>query len=129
MRTAKQRRDSIRSDAQDVTTIKTINFTNVKKLKTDGKRPKIWSASNFDLNYSFIVTERHNPLIEFDELRRTRAAVGYNYAPQPLYLEPFKKLINQSRSGSLLSRISISILFRRSYHSGLMYSASSALPA
>ena len=90
---SKEDRDSIRNDAQDVTTIKTLNFTNVKKIKTDGKRPKIWSVSNFDLNYSFILTERHNPLIEHDELRRTRAAIGYNYAPQPKYLEPFKKII------------------------------------
>ena len=79
--------------SQDVTTIKTINFTNVKKIKTDGKKPKLWSVSNFDFNYSYIITERHNPLIENDELRRTRGAIGYNYAPQPKYLEPFKKLI------------------------------------
>ena len=26
-------------------------------------------------------------------MRRTRGAVGYNYAPQPKYLEPFKNLI------------------------------------
>ncbi len=89
----KYERDSIKSLSQDVTTIKTINFTNVKKIKTDGKRPKPWSVSNFDFNYSYIITERHNPLIENDELRRTRGAVGYNYAPQPKYLEPFKKMI------------------------------------
>ena len=86
-------KDSIRSDAQDITTIKTLNFTNVKKLKLDGKRPKIWSISNIDLNYSFIETEQHNPLIELYQMRRTRAAVGYNYAPQARYIEPFSRLI------------------------------------
>lgn len=89
----KEERDAIKELAEDVTTIKTLNFTNVKKLKTDGKRPKIWSLSNIDLNYSYILTEKHNPLIENDELRRTRAAVGYNYAPQPKFIEPFKRLI------------------------------------
>ena len=86
-------KDSIRNDAQDITTIKTLNFTNVKKIKTDGKRPKIWSVTNFDLNYSYIQTQQHNPLIENYEIRRTRGAIGYNYAPQPRYLEPFKRLI------------------------------------
>lgn len=86
-------KDSIRSNAQDVTTIKTVNLTNAKKVKTDGKRPKIWSVSNFDFNYSYIETKRHNPLIENDLLRRTRGAIGYNYAPQPRFVEPFKKLI------------------------------------
>ena len=90
-------RDSIRSSAQDITTIKTINLTNVKKIKTDGKRPKVWSASNFDFNYSFIKISTHNPLIEKDEMRRTRGALGYTYAPQSRPFEPFKNLI-KSRS-------------------------------
>ncbi len=86
-------KDSIRQNAQDITTIKTVNFTNVKKIKTDGKQPKIWSATNFDLNYSYIETQQHNPLIDNYEMRRTRAALGYNYALQPKYVEPFKYLI------------------------------------
>jgi cell surface protein SprA len=89
----KPERDAIKTTAQTVTSIKTLNFTNVKKIKTNGKRPKLWSLSNIDLNYSYIITTHHDPLIENDELRRTRAAIGYNYAPQPKYLEPFKRLI------------------------------------
>ncbi len=87
------KRDSIKNDAQDVTTIKTINLTNVRKLKTDGKRPKPWSITNFDFNYSYIQTLSHNPLIERDEMRRTRGAIGYTYAPQVRPFEPFKKMI------------------------------------
>lgn len=90
---AADKKDSIRNDAQDITTIKTINLTNVRKLKTDGKKPKIWSVTNFDFNYSYTQTVSHNPLIEKDELRRTRGAIGYSYAPQVKPLEPFKKLI------------------------------------
>ncbi|MFM2338480.1 MAG: cell surface protein SprA [Bacteroidota bacterium] len=87
----KQLKDSMRNDAQDVTTIKTINFTNVRKLKTNGKKPMPWSLSNFDLNYSYIQTLTHNPLIEREELRRTRGGLGYSYAPQIKAFEPFKK--------------------------------------
>jgi cell surface protein SprA len=86
-------KDSIKKESVDVTTIKTINLTNVRKLKTDGKKPKIWSVSNFDFNYSYIQTLSYNPLIEKDEMRRTRGAVGYTYAPQTKPFEPFKKLI------------------------------------
>ena len=91
------KKDSIRNDAQDVTTIKTVNLTNVRKIKTDGKRPKLWSVSNFDFNYSYIETQRHNPLIENDLVKRTRGALGYTYTPQTRPLEPFKRLI-KSRS-------------------------------
>ncbi len=90
-------KDSIRSQAQDVTTIKTFNLTNVRKIKTDGKQPRIWSVSNFNFDYSYIETLHHNPLIENDELRRTRGALTYNYAPQPKFVEPFKKML-KSRS-------------------------------
>ncbi len=86
-------KDSIRRDAQDITTIRTLNFTNVRKLKTDGKRPKLWSISNFDLNYSYIETKQENPLIETYEMKRTRAAVGYSYSPEAKYIEPFKRAI------------------------------------
>jgi cell surface protein SprA len=90
------KQDSIRKESQTVTTIKTINFTNVKKVKTDGKKPMPWSVSNLDLNYSYIETQSRDPLIENDFLRRTRGAIAYNYAPQVKAFEPFKKLIKSN---------------------------------
>ncbi len=98
------KRDSIRNDAKDITTIKTINLTNVRKIKTDGKKPKIWSITNFDFNYSYFQARSSNPLIEKDELRRTRGAVGYSYAPQSKPFEPFKKLIKSNSKWLALIR-------------------------
>jgi len=100
------RKQIIRDEAQDVVNIKTLNLTNVKKLKTDGKRPKVWSVTNFDFNYSYIQTLAHNPLIEREELRRTRGALGYTYAPQTAPFEPFKNLIkSKSRWFALIRDI------------------------
>ncbi len=90
-------RDSIRNDAVDVATIKTVNFTNVKKVKTNGKKPQPWDISNIDLNYSYIHQERSNPIIELDDITRTRGAISYVYQPQQTYVEPLKKLF-KSRS-------------------------------
>jgi len=95
-------RDSIKNDAQDITTIRTLNFTNVKKIKTDGKRPQIWSLTNWDFSYSYIYTQQHNPLIDNYEMKRTRGVVGYNYAPQPKYVEPFKFIKSKSKWFSLV---------------------------
>ncbi|TAL45024.1 MAG: cell surface protein SprA [Chitinophagaceae bacterium] len=86
-------KDSIKKDALDVTTIKTITLTNVKKNRTGNKKPQPWDISNLDLNYSYTKTQKHNPLIESDEVRRTRGAVGYNFALQPKFVEPFKTLV------------------------------------
>ncbi len=90
-------KDSIRRDAVDELTIKTIAFTNVKKNKTNGKSPKIWDISNIDLNYSYTHQTITNPIIELDDIKRTRAAVGYNFSPQPKFIEPLKKVF-KSRS-------------------------------
>ncbi|MCU7551041.1 cell surface protein SprA [Chitinophagaceae bacterium LB-8] len=89
-------KDSIREDAIDELTIKTVNFTNVKKNKTNNKPVQPWDISNIDLNYSMTRQERTNPILENEELTRTRAALGYNYAPQPHYLEPLKKAVKSN---------------------------------
>lgn len=94
---AKQR-DSIRNSAVDFTAVKTLNFTNVRKIKTNGKTPKIYDVENVDVSYSYINTENHNPLIEKNEITRHRGAIGYNFAPQPKYLTPFKALFKKSKT-------------------------------
>lgn len=90
-------KDSIRRDAVEQTTIKTINFTNVRKLKTNTKSVKPWDISNIDLNYSFSHQDHTSPILEEDDIKRTRAAVGYTFQPQPKYIEPLKGVI-KSRS-------------------------------
>ncbi|HYF29687.1 MAG TPA: cell surface protein SprA [Chitinophagaceae bacterium] len=90
-------KDSIKNDAIDQTTITTINFTNVRKNNTSGKKQKPWSVENLDLTYSYTKQERHTPLIESDERRTYKAGVGYNYVATPKYWEPFKRVV-RSRS-------------------------------
>jgi len=92
----KGKRDSIKSDALDETMIKTIAFTNVKKIKTSPKPIQPWDISNLDFNYSYTHQYRTNPIIEYDDIKRTRAGVGYTYAPQPRFIEPLKGLIKSS---------------------------------
>jgi cell surface protein SprA len=84
-------RDSIRDQAIDVRTIKTVNFTNVKRNNTNGKKPQIWSIENVDVSYSYYKEEQHNPLIENNSITRHRAGLGYNYTATPKYIEPLKK--------------------------------------
>ena len=60
-------KDSIKNDAIDFTSTKTLNFTNVRKNKTGKGKPKIYDVSNLDVSYSYIQTKSHNPLIENNE--------------------------------------------------------------
>ncbi len=89
--------------AQDVTTIKTFNFVNVKKgsgggsknNKGSGKKsgsPKPWSISNISASYSFTEINHHDPLIKKDQTRDQKLGLDYNYSTKPLYIQPFKGL-------------------------------------
>jgi cell surface protein SprA len=92
-----KRKDSIRTAAIDKTTIKTVNFTNVRIMPAPGKKVKLWSISNFDVSYSFIKFEQVSPLILKNDVTKQRGGLGYTYNNQPAYWEPFKKMI-KSRS-------------------------------
>jgi cell surface protein SprA len=89
-------KDSIKKAAADIVTIKTVNFTNVKKNNVSGKKQKPWSIENFDVSYSYAQQEHKNPLIESDQLITHRGGLGYNYATNPQYITPFKKVIKSS---------------------------------
>lgn len=89
-------RDSIRDQALDVTTIKTINFTNVRVEKKDGK-PMPWDVSNFTASYGYTETDKHDPLIELNNTKNHTGSVAYRYSYKPLYISPFKKVIKSDK--------------------------------
>ena len=91
-------RDSIRKQAIDFTSTKTVSFTNVHKNRTNNKKPMLWDIENVDLSYSFTKTTAHNPLIEYNDVTKQRGGLGYNYAPQPKFFEPFKKLFKKTKT-------------------------------
>ncbi|HXL58330.1 MAG TPA: cell surface protein SprA, partial [Chitinophagaceae bacterium] len=94
--TAGDKRDSIKNVAIDETTIKTINFTNVR-FGQNATKQKLWNLSNFDFSYSFTQFEQTNPLILLNSVSKHRAGAGYTYTATAKYFEPFKRIIrNQS---------------------------------
>ncbi len=96
--TDKSQRDSIRRNANDFTSTKTINLTNVHKNRTTNKKPKPWDIENFDFSYSYTKTTAHNPLIDYNNVTKGRASIGYQFTTQPKYIEPFKKIFRKSKT-------------------------------
>ncbi len=88
----KFKRDSIREAAIDITTIKTINFTNVKFMPA-GSKPGLFKISNFDFSYSYSQLTQHSPLILQNTITKQRGGFGYTYVNQSKFIEPFKKII------------------------------------
>ena len=86
------KKDSVKKAAIDQTTIKTLNFTNVRFGQANGT-PKLWSPSNFDFSYSFTRFEQTNSLILLNRVDRHRGGFGYTYNASSKFIEPFKRLI------------------------------------
>ena len=88
------KRDSIISAAVDQTTIKTINFTNVRVLP--GKKSTMFSISNFDFSYSYSQLQQTSPLVELNQLTKQRGAIGYTFNNRVKSIEPFKNALKNS---------------------------------
>jgi cell surface protein SprA len=103
-------RDSILNYAQDFTQRRSINFTNVRKIKTDPNvKNHLWDIENWSLTYAY--TEYgHHDFINQNAIQKTyRGALGYNYNNPAKFITPFDKLI-KSKSLGLIKDFNFSLL-------------------
>jgi cell surface protein SprA len=81
-----------RSFTVDETKRRSINFTNVQKVKTKkDAKPHIYDVENLTLNASYSETERHNINLKNYNQQFYKAGLGYTYNANPKNFEPFKK--------------------------------------
>ena len=89
---AGRQQDSVRNVQQKVVTRKSLNFTNVRKEKTNAKtKRKVYDISNFALNYSYNSTEMHDFETEFDNTKTYKGGISYNYSTSPKNIKPLAK--------------------------------------
>ena len=96
--------------AQDFTQRRSINFTNVRKIKTDPNiKNHLWDIENWNLTYAY--TEYgHHDFINQNAVQKTyRGALGYNYNNPAKFITPFDKLI-KSKSLGLIKDFNFSLL-------------------
>ncbi len=85
--------DSVRQVAREEHSTQTFNVSNMRFLPKGNKRPQIYSISNFDFTYNYLRQKTTSPIITQDLSKRNRFVLGYTYAAQPKYWEPFKNTI------------------------------------
>jgi cell surface protein SprA len=85
------KRDSIKNASIDQTTIKTLNFTNVRFLP--GKNNTMLSLSNLDFSYSYSQLQQTSPVIELNQVVKQRGAIGYTFNNNAKSYQPFSKWI------------------------------------
>ena len=84
-------RDSIKRASIDESTIKTLNFTNVRIMP--GSRNTMLSISNLDFSYSYSQLQQTSPLIELNQVVKHRGSIGYTFNNTGKSYQPFSKLI------------------------------------
>ncbi|HVW94629.1 MAG TPA: cell surface protein SprA [Mucilaginibacter sp.] len=122
--TDQQKRDSIKTAAEDYTLRKSISFTNVHIAKTDAKaKNHVYDISNFNATYAFSEYQHHDFTTESDLEKTYKAELDYNYTTQPKYYSPFSKIIKNNmlvlfrdiNFSILPTRLNFSITFDRYY--------------
>ncbi len=88
------KKDSVQKASVDQTTIKTLNFTNVRFLP--GKKTNLLSISNFDFSYSYSQLLQTSPTVLQNKIDKQRGAIGYTFNYNGKSYEPFRKLIKSS---------------------------------
>ncbi|MDH7913305.1 cell surface protein SprA [Winogradskyella sp. SYSU M77433] len=83
--------DSILKVNENYTKRKSINFIGVKKQKTGDSKKHFYDVENLTFNYSYNKVEHRDFEIERSLDQTVRAGVNYNYAFEPVKVEPFKK--------------------------------------
>jgi cell surface protein SprA len=83
--------DRIREQSEDYTKRQSINFIGVRKQKASDSKKHFYDVENLTLNYSYNKVEHRDFEIENALDQTVRAGANYNYAFEPLKIEPFKK--------------------------------------
>ena len=91
--TNKAQRDSAKSSSQDVTTMKSLNFINVKKNKTKtSSKTHFYDISNFDVSYSFKEKNHHDIYTQQSMSKEYFGGIGYNFNNNPKNYVPLSKV-------------------------------------
>ncbi len=106
----KQTQDSIKSYADNVTVRRSINLTNVRKIKTDPlAKNHLWDIENLSATYAYTEYDHRDFINENTLQKNTRAALAYNFNTPAKFVSPLQKII-KSNTLALLKDFNYSLL-------------------
>ena len=86
-----EEQETIRTQSEDYTKRKSINFIGVRKNRTGDAKPRFYDVENLTLNYSYNKEEHRDFEIERSLSQQIRAGLNYTYTFDSKPIEPFKK--------------------------------------
>jgi cell surface protein SprA len=86
-----EERETIRTQSEDYTKRKSINFIGVRKNRTGDSKPRFYDVENLTFNYSYNKEEHRDFEIENALSQQVRLGANYAYSFDAKPIEPFKK--------------------------------------
>ena len=84
-------RERVKSQSEDYTKRKSINFIGVRKQRTGATEPRLYDVENLTMNYSYNEMKHRDFEIENSLDQNVRVGANYSFSFKPLKIEPFKK--------------------------------------
>ncbi len=121
-----EERDDYFNKVIDISNRRSLNFSNVRKRKTNTDKASLpWAIENFSFTYAYNEVTRSNINTASYDFKNYRGAVTYNYQPGELNVQPFKnvkfldskwlKLIKDFNFNLIPNSITISANLNRSF--------------
>lgn len=102
-------KDSIKRFAQELTTVKSVAFNNVK-VDIRSKNPMPYDPANFSLGYSYSETNKRNPETDYETQKDFRANFAYDYTPYAKPFRPFQKIEKNNGYTKYIKQLSLNYL-------------------
>ncbi len=94
---SEEERQKILTAAEDYTSRRSFNFSNIRKNRTGGGKPRLWDIENFNFSYSFQEVFKRNQRISANLQRTWRGSGQYTFATGAKNIQPFKKIVKPKK--------------------------------
>ena len=99
-----QQKDSIKQITQGYSQTKNFNLMNVRKDRTNDKKPKIYDIENFSVSYSYSEIFHRDVDVSYDLKKSYSGGLGYTFSAMPKNVVPFQrtKAFNSTKAFALI---------------------------
>ena len=90
-------RDSVLSASIEIDTRKSLNFSNIRKLRTNpNQKAHFWDIENFGLTYGYNETTQTSYLVQNYISKTYKGIIEYGFQTKPKNYAPFQKIIKSA---------------------------------
>ncbi len=90
-------RDSINRVTETYILRRSINITNMQKMRMRQRKPQPWDIENWNVTASYSENYMRNPFTAYSSIKNYRGSLGYTFAGQPKNYRPLAKVIRSRK--------------------------------